>query len=284
MLKKNMNINKILWVTSVCVFAFGLAYFINGFIYYKTYVPKTVAPEKKIGRNHNKTVTDTKIIYKKNIFDLDYEQESKISKVKENNNLSYKIFNGKLLGILTGNGKNYAVIKYNKELLVLEEGVEKKGLLLTKVFNNSVELEYKNKKYLLKYEKSKVQSNYKYKKNTPLSDTSSKITVENNTITIPRSILVAELKDINKVLRSVLVSPSYKNGKFVGYRVSRLKKDSIFRKIGIINGDIIVKINGEPLTTPEKLFEFFSKTEDITAVTVDLIRFGKKKSLFIEID
>ncbi len=281
-----MNINKILWFVSICVLSLSLAYFINGFIIFKTSIPlqnnlNTVQKKSRINNSFN-----PEIIYNKNIFGLEIDNKKLVfmgKNINDETDVATTNFKGKLLGIINGNDKSFAIIKMGKDLIVLEKGVEKKGLLLSDVFKNSVKIKSGDETHILKFEKI-THNNFPVSVERHEEIQNKEIRVNSDKIVIPRVVLVSELQDINKVLRSVLVSPSYKNGKFQGYRVSRLKINSIFRKIGIRNGDIIVKINGENLTTPEKLFEFFSKTEDITAVTVDLIRHGKKKSLFIEID
>jgi general secretion pathway protein C len=287
MVEKSMNINKILWIFSISILAFGLSYFISGYSLFKYTIPTLnnigVTNVKKIGSRKN----NNKLIYEKNIFDLELDEKKSNNVAVNGTQKVSNDFKGKLLGLIKENKKEFAVIKIGKDIMILEKGKEKEGYLFLGFSDESIILKFNGKTYLLKFEKNNTNS---IKLNTTSQQTqkvlkpSDKIIIEGNKITVPREVFVTELNDINKVLRSVLVSPSYKNGKFMGYRVSRLKRDSIFRKIGIINGDIIVKINGELLTTPEKLFEFFAKTEDITAVTVDLIRYGKKKSLYIEID
>jgi type II secretory pathway component PulC len=44
-----------------------------------------------------------------------------------------------------------------------------------------------------------------------------------------------------------------------------------------------VKINNDTVENPQKLLELLSKISNVTAVKIDILRRGKKESLFVEI-
>jgi general secretion pathway protein C len=50
--------------------------------------------------------------------------------------------------------------------------------------------------------------------------------------------------DVEEILSSVRIKPQYLNGKITGMRVDSIKADSVFKKIGFENGDIIKQMNG----------------------------------------
>ena len=95
---------------------------------------------------------------------------------------------------------------------------------------------------------------------------------------------VAQLRDVNRFMRDVVVFPYYKNKQFVGYKISRIARGSILRKAGLLPGDILAQVNGETINSPQKLMTIFSKINDLTAINLDIIRKGKRKSIFIELE
>jgi type II secretion system protein C len=100
---------------------------------------------------------------------------------------------------------------------------------------------------------------------------------------VSRADVIKELKDINSLMRTIYIGPYYNKNEFVGYRISRIRKDSILDKIGLQSGDVIVRINNDTVENPQKLLQLLSKISDVTAVKIDILRRGKKESLFIEI-
>ena len=62
-----------------------------------------------------------------------------------------------------------------------------------------------------------------------------------------------------------------------------MKDDSPLKKIGLQTGDMIARINGNDLKSPEILFNMLSQIDDIDAISVDMIRNNEKKTLFVEI-
>jgi type II secretion system protein C len=101
--------------------------------------------------------------------------------------------------------------------------------------------------------------------------------------TLERGAMVDQLSDINKVISSMLVSPAYNGDEFLGYRVTRMRADAPLQALGIKRGDILNRINGEPLTNPQILFDMLGKISDINAISLDITRADEKKTIFVEI-
>ncbi|MCL0074992.1 hypothetical protein M1N53_02405, partial [Thermodesulfovibrionales bacterium] len=101
--------------------------------------------------------------------------------------------------------------------------------------------------------------------------------------TITRQEMLAQAKEINQLLTTVLISPHHEGGEFVGYRLSRLKDGSFLHQLGFRRGDIIKRVNGKVIDSPEEAMALFARLGDMTAISVDMLRGGKKTSLFVEI-
>ena len=77
--------------------------------------------------------------------------------------------------------------------------------------------------------------------------------------------------------------PSFQNGKANGFKLFSIRPDSLYSKIGIQNGDIVQRINGYEMNSPDKALEIYSKLKDSQAITVDIVRRGKAQTMTYQI-
>ncbi len=87
------------------------------------------------------------------------------------------------------------------------------------------------------------------------------------------------LENMNALATQARIVPSFKNGKGNGFRIYSIKPGSLYQKIGIKNGDIIQRVNGMDLDSPEKALEIYSKLRSEKGFTLDLLRRGSKVSV-----
>ena len=87
------------------------------------------------------------------------------------------------------------------------------------------------------------------------------------------------LSNLNQIARQARIVPSFKNGKSNGFKLFSIRPNSLYAKIGIQNGDIIQKINGYEINSPDKALEIYSKLKDADAITVDLVRRGAPQTM-----
>mgnify|MGYP006270776385 CR=1 FL=1 len=92
------------------------------------------------------------------------------------------------------------------------------------------------------------------------------------------------MNNLSKVATQARIVPSFKNGKPNGFKLFSIKPRSIFSKIGLQNGDVIQKINGYEINSPDKALELYQKLKDTRSISVELLRRGRQKSFQYEID
>ena len=98
------------------------------------------------------------------------------------------------------------------------------------------------------------------------------------TITLNRKNIQDSLQNINQLLTQVRIQPHFKDGVADGLAVSRLKRGSIFSKLGIRNGDILQQINGNALNSPEEIYGFYEELKSGTQASLQLSRRGRPKT------
>lgn len=176
-----------------------------------------------------------------------------------------------LTGILRGPYTSYAIIKYRNEGLLLKEGIENKGLTLTKVRDTEAEISGNGKLY-------KIVLN-----GTKASETQATTQTGQERRSITRREVVEKLSNVNSVMKTVMIAPYERDGMFVGYRMNRLKPDSALAKMGVENGDVIIRLNGKTLKDPAIFFDALANSENLSAIILDMERNNQKKTLYVEI-
>lgn len=107
--------------------------------------------------------------------------------------------------------------------------------------------------------------------------------VGDNNYVMDRREVEGVLQDFNKLLTQIRVVPHFADGKPDGFKVFNIRPGSLFASLGMVNGDIIKRVNGLDITGPEQALQMFQQLRDESQVTVDLERFRKNLTLQYEI-
>ncbi|HEY1097576.1 MAG TPA: type II secretion system protein GspC [Myxococcota bacterium] len=100
-----------------------------------------------------------------------------------------------------------------------------------------------------------------------------------NSYGVARSTVDDALNNLSSLATQARVVPAFEGGKPVGFKLFSIKPGSLYSKIGLQNGDVINRINGYELDSPEKGLEVYAKLKDSTAVTVEVKRRGKPMTM-----
>jgi general secretion pathway protein C len=100
-----------------------------------------------------------------------------------------------------------------------------------------------------------------------------------NRFGVPRSTVDNALNNLSQLATEARVVPAFEGGKPVGFKLFSIKPGSLYSKIGLQNGDVINRINGYEMSSPEKGLEVYQKLKDSANITVDVKRRGKGMTL-----
>jgi general secretion pathway protein C len=96
-----------------------------------------------------------------------------------------------------------------------------------------------------------------------------------NKYDVKKDVLDKTLSNLNSVATQARIVPSFKNGVANGFKVFSIQPNSFYSSIGVENGDVIQKINGYEINSPDKALEIYQKLREARHVTVDLERNGQ---------
>lgn len=99
--------------------------------------------------------------------------------------------------------------------------------------------------------------------------------VDEKTYEISREDVERQLSNLSALATQARVVPSFKNGKANGFKIFSIRPGSLYQKLGLQNGDVIRKINGYAIDSPEKALEIYSKLRESSRIEVELERRGK---------
>ena len=96
-----------------------------------------------------------------------------------------------------------------------------------------------------------------------------------NRYEIDRSTLDSTLGDLNKIATQARIVPSFENGAANGFKLFSIQPGSLYSNIGIENGDVVQRVNGYEINSPEKALELYQKLKESGHVTIQLKRGGQ---------
>jgi general secretion pathway protein C len=99
--------------------------------------------------------------------------------------------------------------------------------------------------------------------------------IADNRYEVDRGVIEKTLGDLNQVATQARIVPSFKNGVANGFKLFSIQPGSIYSSIGIENGDVVQRVNGYEINSPEKALELYQKLRESGHVTIELERGGQ---------
>src|SRR6266850_1996668 len=105
-----------------------------------------------------------------------------------------------------------------------------------------------------------------------------------NQYVVARSEINNALTNLSDLATKARIVPSFKNGVANGFKLFSIVPDSLYAKIGVQNGDVIRRIHGYEMNSPDKALEIYQKLRDASRIEIELERRGEtlRKSYSIE--
>ena len=108
--------------------------------------------------------------------------------------------------------------------------------------------------------------------NSPNSATSKSMTLSRKTIN-------ENLSDLKSIMSQAVVRPYLNKGVQEGLIVSNIVPNSLYEKMGLQNGDIIIDINNKPMQSTDNLLQTVNLIQSGSSIAVNVKRNGKIESI-----
>ena len=180
-----------------------------------------------------------------------------------------------LLGTVTGNQENaFAVIeetlKRSQGLYRIGDSVE--NATLKRILRGKVILRVGDRDEVLVMEEP--SSSKTEKRPTAMSHVRPE-----STITVRMSDMERSLQNINQLMSNVRIRPHFKDGVADGLVITRIRAGSVFRRLGLRNGDILQEINGNPIENPDHILSMYNDLKSGSPMSIQIKRRGQQRTL-----
>lgn len=99
--------------------------------------------------------------------------------------------------------------------------------------------------------------------------------INDNTYEVDRAAIDRHLNDLNSLATQARIVPAFKDDKVEGFKFFAIRPNSLYSQIGVKNGDIVRRINGFELNSPEKALELYAKMKNANRIDIELERNGQ---------
>jgi general secretion pathway protein C len=101
--------------------------------------------------------------------------------------------------------------------------------------------------------------------------------------TITRALLERVMAEPMELAKSARIVPSQRNGKPNGVKLYAIRPKGILARLGFLNSDTLLRINGRDLSAPEKALEIYAALRDANELAIEMERAGKPLTLTVTI-
>ena len=157
------------------------------------------------------------------------------------------------------------------------------GALIKQILREQVILTVKGKDEKLTMEKKQAGKKVaKTRPSTPFPGSTSK--PRSQRISLKRTQIDEAMNDVNALMKQAKIRPHFKNGKPDGLTLSRIKRNSIFTKLGLRSGDIITGVDGQEIQSVDDALKFYNSLKSASDVTLQVRRRGKLRDIEYSIE
>lgn len=206
---------------------------------------------------------------------------------KSSNNLS--ITNMILKGLYGKSNYGFAVIALKsspKKTSIISVGEVFSGYTLSYIYQDSVVFVKNAKEYTLELKNLKNKKNENRVKKYKEKSSSSVVEIDDDE-DLPRDVLRSDIayysKHPQEIWRNISIHEVKKRGKIIGFKVTKINKKSVFARLGLKKGDLIVSANNIELNSYKSALDLYNKIDSIYTMQIVVIRNNQEKELIYEI-
>jgi len=144
------------------------------------------------------------------------------------------------------------------------------GAIVKKILRGKVILRVKDRDEILTIEEGAAsRAEKEYPESKPFKKSS--------TITVDRSDLQEPLGNIHQLLSQVRIRPHFRDGRADGLAITNIRAGSFFEKLELRDGDIVQRIDGRNIDSPDDLLEMHNKLKSGSHVALQIMRDGEQR-------
>lgn len=189
----------------------------------------------------------------------------------------YKLDNLTLQGVYDDPSMPFIAVLDKKEVELISKGEVFKGYKLIEVHAAYAVFDKGGKHYELRFKEEKKSVKESILEAAP------EVINEGEAVFVKRKEIRHYAKNFEDIWKSVKIQEIVKNKRLQGFEVQWVKKGSIFEKIGLKKGDIIVGANNKKFKSLSQVFKLYNNVDSIDSMKLTVIRDNQQRELEYEI-
>lgn len=114
----------------------------------------------------------------------------------------------------------------------------------------------------------------------PLQSESPPTTVRTQRVALNRSMIENAMQDVSKLMTEMTITPNIsEDGQQSGLALRNIKPNSIFRRMGLRNGDVLVGVNGDQIESVDDALGLYENLKSASEVQVQIMRRGQERTI-----
>jgi len=161
--------------------------------------------------------------------------------------------------------------------------------ILTKIERSAVEIQKDDLRYSLEidYEKLSERPGKNVVRRTSGRRSTSKGSfakkIGEREYMLDRAMVQKSIENPEKVLTDARLLPNIIDGRQEGFKISEVVPNGLYHSLGLVNGDILLNINGLEISNPEVAIQAMSALKGMNRINLDIMRSGENMSLDYQI-
>ena len=231
--------------------------------------------------NRAKPFNAYRSIWERNLFAVtvdENEQKRAESLAAKIDQLSLTSLNCTLIGtIINEGGESWAIIKDNQNNREgkFAVGSTIRGAKVRMILRNKVVLNINGKDELLVMGIERIRADGLGDRKLSVAESPG----DTSTYNISKDLVQNGVNNVAEIMSKVRIKPHFKDGKAVGFKISRIKQGSIFKTMGFKSGDVIQSVNGQPVQTAEDIMRLYETMKDSSYFNIGITRGNQAKTL-----
>ena len=249
----------------------------------------TTAPNDKAAQvqTGNLPLAHYNPILERDLFKTQKEPETiKPPEKKDYDNLEETKLNLKLWGTVSGEEKEraYAVIEdtQSRQQNLYRIGDTIQNATVKDILRERVVISVNGKDEFLSMEKlEQVGGIRPVAAKAPFSRPAafSKLPARTQRISLRRGMINDAMNDVSKLMTQIAIKPHIEDGQPAGLAMTNIKPNSIFRRMGLRNGDILKGVDGQQIRSVDDALKLYDSLKSAENVNVQIQRRGRDRNI-----
>jgi general secretion pathway protein C len=109
------------------------------------------------------------------------------------------------------------------------------------------------------------------------------VRVDSGTWRVGRELILENFANVGSLSTQATVTPYFVQGQQQGFRLSRLKGGGVLQQIGLQEGDVLQKVNGLDIHTPQEALQAYQQLQTEATVRLNILRNNNATTLTYEL-